>query len=139
MEKLEGRLAALSSMKLAELKIEWRRVYHAPPPVSYTSDLLTHGIAHRLQEKVIGKLPLQTRKYLENFDHDREATAKPADGSKPGTCFVRSWKGRSWTVMATDRGYECEGQIYRSLSAIARMITGTRWNGPRFFGMREQA
>jgi Protein of unknown function (DUF2924) len=139
MGELQEELAALSDMKLAELKIEWRRVYHSPPPVSYTSDLLMRGIAYRLQEKTIGKLPLQMRSHLEKFDHDCEAAAKPANGSKPGTCFVRSWKGRSWTVMATDRGYECEGQTYRSLSAIARMITGTRWNGPRFFGMRKQA
>jgi len=139
MEELQESLAALSSLKLAELKIEWRRVYHTPPPASYTADLLMRGIGYRLQEKAVGKLPLQSRRGLENFDSDQEGQPKPANGSKPGTCFVRNWKGRTWSVMATDRGYECEGQAYRSLSAIARMITGTRWNGPRFFGMREQA
>ena len=97
------------------------------------------GLAYKLQEKAIGKLSLQSRKYLEGFDAGGDEGPKPANGSKPGTCFVRSWKGRTWTVMATNRGYECEGETYQSLSAIARMITGTRWNGPRFFGMREQA
>jgi len=139
MDALQDQLEALRLMKLAELKIEWRRVYHTPPPASYTADLLMRGIAYKLQEKVHGKLLLQSRKYLENFDRDCDETPKPSNGSKPGTCFVRSWKGRTWTVMATDRGYECEGETYRSLSAIARMITGARWNGPRFFGMREQA
>jgi hypothetical protein len=138
MEALQDQIAALPSMNQARLRIEWRRVHHTPPPASYTADLLMRGIAYKMQEKAAGKLPLQSRKYLENFDRDCEDKPKPANGSKPGTCFVRSWKGRTWTVMATDRGYECEGKTYRSLSAIARMITGTRWNGPRFFGMREQ-
>lgn len=139
MEELQEQLAALPSIRLAELKIEWRRVYHTPPPMSYTADLLMRGIAYKFQEKATGKLSHQSRKYLEHFDRDGERPARPANGSKPGTCFVHSWKGRTWTVMATDRGYECEGKTYQSLSAIARMITGTRWNGPRFFGMREQA
>ncbi len=117
------RLAALPPAALAD---EWVKLWKAPAP-RLSPDLLRLGLAYRAQEKALGKLPARVARALQS-----PSSAPP---TKAGTQFVRSWNGRSVTVLVTDDGYLFEDRVYRSLTAIAREVTGAGWSGPRFFGL----
>jgi hypothetical protein len=127
-------LSALAEMDRPALLQRWRRAFgrDAPPRLSRT--LMEKAIAHDLQVKAFGGLPARTRRALR--------TAAKADGrsslsSLPsrGTRLVREWHGTRHEVEVLDDGYLWRGARHRSLSAIARAITGTKWSGPRFFGL----
>ena len=130
MARLEEQLAALETMSLAPLRTEWGRVLGEPAP-ALVADTLRLGIAFRLQERVLGKLPAKHRRMLATRSLRRPAGAK----LRPGTQLVRSWNGRSITVFVEEGGYLFDGDHYASLSAIARQVTGAHWSGPRFFGL----
>lgn len=131
MARLEQQLETLASMSGAVLREEWEQVYDGPAP-RISLDLLRLGIAYRLQERALGGLPKRTAKALGNILAHRAM----APMLKPGTRLVRSWNGRTINVIVEeDGGYLFEEQRYRSLSAIAREVTGTAWSGPRFFGL----
>jgi hypothetical protein len=127
MQRIEDQLAALMALPDAALSAEWRAVYGLQPP-RISADLLRRGIAYRLQERAYGKLPPQVARVL-------TSAGRAASDVMPGTRLVREWNGRTIDVIATDSGMEWEGRTYRSLSAIAREVTGTAWSGPRFFGI----
>lgn len=132
-------LAKLDSSSMAELRSEWRRVYRAPPPVVYTSDLLVRGIAYRLQERQFGGLAREARLELEELagidgKQKRAGAEAQARRLRPGSRLVRRWRGVTYIVAVTETGFVFEDRPYDSLSEIAREITGTRWSGPRFFG-----
>ena len=130
MARLQEQLDRQAGMTPAELREEWRRVYRADPP-RLSPDLLRHGIAYRLQEKALGGLPGVVSRQLK-----RTATGTvPSGRLKPGTQLVRTWNGRTVSVRVTEGGYEFGDQTFRSLSAIAREVTGVAWSGPRFFGL----
>lgn len=125
------------SMPLTELQNAWWRLYGKAAP-SLSPDLLRRGLAYRLQEKQKGGLHQQTKNYLERYaDKAGLACAKPALGAKlsVGTKLVRDWHGVGHSVTVLDNGFDYDGQHWRSLTAIARHITGTKWSGPRFFGL----
>jgi hypothetical protein len=136
-------VAALTSMSQARLQREWQRVYKSAAPAAYTSDLLIRGIAHRLQEQAMGVLPLATRRELDRLagleGEKAKARAKGAQANRqalrPGVRLVRRWQGKSYAVLVAEKGFLFEDRAYGSLSMIAREITGTRWSGPRFFGI----
>jgi hypothetical protein len=125
MATLADKLAALETLSPAQLRIEWRRVYGTVAP-TISAELLMHGIAYRLQEKA-------SRAKVIPIARLRGTTVRST--IKPGTRLLRSWNGRSVAVTATDIGFLFEDRPYRSLSAIAREVTGTAWSGPRFFGL----
>ena len=127
MARIDDELAALAAMPEAELGDEWRRVYRAEPP-RLSPDLLRRGIAYRLQERAYGKLPATVARA-------RAMGGRAAAEITAGTRLVREWNGRTIDVVATEKGMLWEGRTYRSLSAIAREVTGTAWSGPRFFGI----
>lgn len=118
-------------MSLAQLCAEWGRLHKTPCP-SFPREVLQLAIAYRLQAKVFGDLPAGT---LRRLRHGAPAPSTPQ--LKPGTRLLRSWNGRTIAVMVAEYGYRFEGRNYRSLSAVAREVTGTAWSGPRFFGLRE--
>jgi hypothetical protein len=129
-------------MELApeELRTEWARRYGAPAP-NIAIDLLRMGLAYKLQEQRSGGLTRSTRTAL------RHAVMPTAEGKSraplprkltPGTRLVRDWHGVGHAVTVLERGFEYQGRSWRSLSAIAREITGTHWNGPKFFGLSER-
>lgn len=124
--KLDQQLHRLAALPPADLLDEWQRVWKAPAP-RLSPELLRMGLAYRLQEKALGKLPARVVRSI------RAPSAAPS--IKAGTQLIRSWNGRSITVLVTDDGYVFEGQTYRSLTAIARLVTGAGWSGPRFFGL----
>ncbi|HEY0312239.1 MAG TPA: DUF2924 domain-containing protein [Allosphingosinicella sp.] len=137
---LEEELAALATMSPAQLRDKWQRVYRgAPPP--FAPDLLARGIAYRLQERVYGKLPTATRREIERlqrqFERTGEVLTEACATTKPGTVLVREWKQEQHHVLILDEGYRYRDRRYGSLSEIANEITGARWSGPRFFGLRQ--
>ncbi len=136
---MEARIIALEALTTAELRIEWRRLYRATPPTRLSRDLLTRGVAYRLQEPAQGGLSLATERRLrflaEGADQRGGLAAAPAIALKPGTKLVREWRGHAHTVNVIDDGFEYRGERYPSLTRIAQRITGVHWSGPLFFGV----
>jgi hypothetical protein len=135
-------LVRLSEVTIFELRGEWRRLHRTPPPMRLSRDLLTRGIAYKLQERAYGSLSTATARKLEQagaYPLSRGAV-KPAPpiSLKPGTRLVREWRGVTHMVLIHSDGIEWCGQRCRSLSLVARKITGARWSGPRFFGLRRR-
>lgn len=127
-------------MPKAELRVRYRTLFKAEPPKAFGPDLLRRSIAYKIQEQAYGGLDADTRRLLNNLMAQQ---ARSKDGRiviprriKPGAVLVRDWKGKSHRVMVLEDGFAYEGKPYASLSEIARAITGARWNGPRFFGLR---
>jgi hypothetical protein len=127
MASIEDDLAALIALPAGELPREWQRICRSEPP-RIAPDLLRRGIAYRLQERTIGKMSAPVARALAS---GKKATPAIATGTR----FVREWNGRTIDVHATPDGMLWEGRVYRSLSAIAREVTGVAWSGPRFFGV----
>ena len=138
MGRLENQLAALATMSPAQLRAEWLRVHKASAPKA-TPDLLTRGIAYRLQVQAHGGVCPAVKRQLKQLTEQLGRTGKIAAASnitvKPGTRLVRDWGGASHHVLILERGYLYQDQQYGSLSEIARLITGAKWSGPRFFGL----
>ena len=142
-EPILARLAALKNMTVNELKAEWQALFDAPAP-NNSRTFLESRLAYRIQELTYGGPDKQTRRLLDLLADEVEGTltrkAQIADPRNPvvGTKLIREWDGIAHTVTVLKEGFEWGGQRYKSLSAVARAITGTRWNGYRFFGMRER-
>jgi hypothetical protein len=142
-EPILARLAALKAMSVNELKTEWQALFDAPAP-NNSRTFLEGRLAYRIQELIYGGPDKQTRRLLDLLADEVEGTLKRkaqiADPRNPvvGTKLIREWDGVAHTVTVLKEGFEWGGQRYKSLSAVARAITGTRWNGYRFFGLRER-
>lgn len=138
MASLEHRIAALGSMTPAQLRAEWRRVFRRETP-PHSPDLLARAITWRWQAQQQGELTQAARRELDTLARqlDRTGSIEAVGPSKlsVGTRLVREWNGRTINVLITDDGYLFEDRCYRSLSQIARHVTGARWSGPRFFGL----
>jgi Protein of unknown function (DUF2924) len=140
-DNLDAELKALAAMTPVQLKQVWSDISDVNLPHASPS-LLRHLIAHKLQEKAIGKLPVYIERELDRFsgNGDGAAPTLPRRGHiLPGTRFVREWNGTTIAVTATQGGFEWESETYRSLSEIARKVTGAHWSGPRFFGLTARA
>ena len=142
-DPIPARLAALKTMPLSELKAQWRDLFGAEPP-GYNRRFLESRLAYRIQELAYGGLKPETVKRLEALGEqfaDRNLTRRRSGhNTMPigGTRLLREWQGVEHTVTVLAEGYEWQGRPYRSLSAIARAITGTRWNGLVFFGLKNR-
>ncbi|WP_375572850.1 DUF2924 domain-containing protein [Seohaeicola saemankumensis] len=142
-EPILARLAALKAMSVNELKTEWQAMFDAPAP-NNSRTFLESRLAYRIQELTYGGPDKQTRRLLDLLADEVEGTltrkAQIADPRNPvvGTKLIREWDGVAHTVTVLKDGFDWGGQRYQSLSAVARAITGTRWNGYRFFGLRER-
>jgi hypothetical protein len=135
--------ARLCEMTIFELRGEWRRLHRALPPMRLSRDLLMRGIIYKLQERPLGGLSKSILHKLErlNLDSGASGARKPAlpISLKAGTRLVREWRGVTHTVLVHADGVEWNGRRYRSLTIVAREITGAHWSGPRFFGLRTRA
>jgi len=129
---MSGLLASLESATLEELRAEWGRRYGAPPRLR-SPDLLRQILAWRIQAAGEAGLDRTTKRLL------RTGEGRGDNSVTPGTIIAREWKGERHEVEAAEDGFLYAGRRWESLSGIARAITGTRWNGPRFFGLREAA
>ena len=155
---LTDQMAALATMSPVQLRAEWRRVQQSAPSPRLTTDLLRRGIAYRLQERIHGGLPSHIARELDRLAKRKltemaaaAAAAAVVEGGgppngvaarrideprlRPGTRLVRSWQGRTYSVLVTEHGFVMDDREYPSLSRIAEAVTGTHWSGPRFFGI----
>ena len=126
-------------MSRQQFKDRWRDLFKAAPPAAFTPDLLARGVAWRLQERVLGGLSAEARQVIgaggtgEGGSKKRRSTTRPS--LRPGNRLVRRWRGRTYVVDVREDGLVFEGERFSSLSVIAGKITGTRWSGPKFFGL----
>lgn len=131
-DRISQDVRALERLDLHGLRDEWRRRYGEPPKMRST-ELLARLLAWRIQVDAFGGLDAATVRMLE-----RGPIPARKPSLAPGTRLSREWQGRRHDVDVLEQGFRYDGRDYRSLSHIARAITGTRWNGLRFFGLREQ-
>jgi len=137
---MEQQLTDLADLNRTKLRELWRDSYGSDPPEKISDLLMRQAIAHRLQVKQLGGLNFSTRRALKRLLEESGATRhKPHSRSTcvtDGTVLVREWHGATHQVTATEKGVLYRGKLFRSLSEVAREITGTRWSGPLFFGLR---
>jgi len=139
-EALASEIASLSKLSIDELREPWKAMFGKAPSCDISRSFLTRAIAYRLQEKAYGGLKPATRRLLVEFAHDdangSALAAAPSRIVQPGAVLVREWRGISHQVSVLEKGFSFRGKRYRSLSEVAREITGTRWSGPLFFGLK---
>lgn len=133
-------LAALQVAPVAELKRKWRDLFDSEPP-PYNRRFLENRLAYRLQELAYGGLSEETLERLDAIADELEGKKRARRNTAnimpiAGTRLIREWKGKEHCVTVRQDDFEYQGRPYRSLSAIARSITGTRWNGLIFFGLK---
>jgi hypothetical protein len=152
--QLRAEIAALEELDTDGLRARWRKLFRAPAPCHLPKYLLFRILAYRLQANALGDLDRESVRFLQKVAADREqrrkaGTLKPGSKAppkippvpdrrslKPGTILVREHDGVLHRVMTMEAGFAWNGVTYRSLSEVAQAITGTNWNGPRFFGLR---
>jgi hypothetical protein len=142
-DPIPARLIALKSMPTLELKKQWRRLFESEPP-AFNRRYLESRLAYRIQELAYGGLKPETVRRLEKLGEELDGGSKAkrqtrAD-SRPisGTRLIREYQGVEHCVTVRDIDFEYQGRPYKSLSAIARAITGTQWNGLTFFGLKNR-
>jgi hypothetical protein len=144
---VEDEIAHLRGLDLGGLRARWQSVFQSSAPAHLTRHLLFAVIAYRLQADRLGDLSHETRQVLDRTVAKEAGPVTSARLAKldqkrtelsPGTVLVREWDRGSQRVMVTADGFAWNGQTYDSLSKVAFAITGTKWNGPRFFGLRDK-
>jgi hypothetical protein len=133
-------LSRLTELNLGELRQQWRTLYKAEASPHLSRELLVRAVAYRMQEVALGGLgpgqQRQLRQIAQQFKETGAATTPRRPELKPGTRLVREWQGRTYEVLVLDGGFSWQDTHHRSLSALARKITGTAWSGPLFFGLK---
>jgi hypothetical protein len=139
-DSIAKRLAALPQLSKAALTDLWRQLFKTDPPCQTRRELLLPILAYRIQEDAFGSFRTDTRRRLRQlaatFEADPDAVVSSRPPIKAGTRLVRQWKEQVHVVEVEAEGYEYRGTRYENLSEIARLITGTRWSGPAFFGLK---
>ena len=137
-EALASEIASLSKLSIDELRERWKAMFGKAPSRDISRSFLTRAIAYRLQEKAFGGLKPSTQRMLAEFAYDgaNGTAAVRSRIVRPGAVLVREWRGISHQVSVLEKGFCLRGKRYRSLSGVAREITGTRWSGPLFFGLK---
>ena len=134
-------LSRLPMLDLDELREKWRRLNKADACPRLSRDLLVRAVAYRLQELALGGLRLEPQRQLRQIAMEVKQTGAATTRLRPllpsGTRLMREWRGRRYEVVVLDAGFSWQGTHYRSLSAIARAITGKAWSAPLFFGLKQ--
>ena len=142
-DPVEPRLAALPTLSKAALGDLWKQFFGSTPPTHLRRDLMIPILAYRIQEQTFGSLSARAQQQLLDlsraFEKGSDAALARAPRIRPGTRLVRQWGDRVHLVSVESNGYEYQGARYQSLSEIARLITGTRWSGPLFFGIKRES
>jgi hypothetical protein len=133
---IEAEVGRVRSLGIAALRQRWRLMFGGQPPAGLTRDLIRRMIAYRIQEEAFGGLDRETIKLLDRLARGEKPSAELNRRLKPGTVLIREYQGKRHTVTVVPGGFLWQEATYTSLSTIARAITGTAWNGPRFFGLR---
>ena len=140
---VDKKVNVLQVLGRVELLARWNRAFKQPAPKRISRELLLLALAYQIQERAEGGLSKAARKRLSGHGGADGGVALPprimAPRLKPGSRLIREWHGEVHQVLVCDDGFEYRSRQYRSLSKIAREITGTRWSGPSFFGLRKAA
>ncbi len=134
LEALEAEIDRVRSLGLDRLRTLWRTMLRSSPPAALTKDLMARMIAWHIQEQALGGLDAATRTLLQGLARGQKPEGRRR--LKAGTVLVREYQGERHTVTVVPGGFVWREATYASLSNVARAITGTAWNGPRFFGLR---
>lgn len=146
-DPLYSEIARLRDLEIKALRARWRTIFRRDAPPHLPRHLLFAMIAYHLQAEVMGDLDAETLRFLKQIDRAPSKQAavpltQAFDQRKrelsSGTVLAREWNGHQHHVIVLDGGFSWEGRVYKSLSEIAKAITGTKWNGPRFFGLRDK-
>lgn len=132
-------LARLPSLTRAELIESWESIYGSAPPCNISRSLMLRALAYRMQERASGGLKPATRRQLQKLAEGNSINVQPVAQVKPGTRLLREWHGVTHEVLVGEDGVQYRGHHYRSLSQVAQVITGARWSGPLFFGLKKRA
>ena len=137
-ERSTEALSRLPAFDLGELRELWCHLYKTETAPRLSRELLVRAVAYRMQEVASGGPRLELQRQLRRIGLELQQTGrvKIRPQLKRGTRLIREWRGQSHEVLVLDDGFSWQGTHYRSLSAIARKITGTAWSGPLFFGLR---
>jgi hypothetical protein len=139
--RLAEDLASLPGLTRDKLTEKWQALFDIAPPVRVSHQFMVRAIAHRLQENALGGLKPAIRRYLEKVALDAgngKQVSLPSPAIKPGTRLLREWHGITYEVAVTENGVQFQGKQYKSLSEVARIITGVKWSGPLFFGLKRK-
>jgi hypothetical protein len=140
-DRILAELATLKAATFTDLRKRWRVLFDSEPP-AYNRRFIETRLAYRVQELAYGGLKPETVERLEALADEVEGNGgrRRSSDARPiaGTRLIREWQGVEHTVTVTADGFDYQGRPYKSLSAIARAITNTRWNGPLFFGLRNR-
>jgi hypothetical protein len=139
--ELEDEIARVRDLDLSGLRARWQSVFRRKAPIHLPRHLLYRMIAYRLQAEGLGDLDRDTQRFLDKIaagteDNKLSGPGRRRHALQPGTVLAREWDGKSQRVTVLDEGFAWNGTTYRSLTEAAFAITGTRWSGPRFFGVR---
>ena len=140
-EALAAEIARLSKLNIDKLRDRWKVFYGREPSRELGRSFLTRSITYRLQERAYGGLKPSTCRLLARAVEEGAAGSSnkfQTRMAQPGTILIREWRGAAHRVTMLEDGVTVRGKRYRSLSEVAREITGSRWSGPRFFGLRSQ-
>jgi hypothetical protein len=140
-DRLSEQIATLPSLNKIQLLAIWAENFGKDPPPNLRKELMVPILAYRMQERELGGLSHGARRKLRevaaSLNTEKPSREIPDSSPQVGTRLLRLWRGEMHEVIATGNGYLYRGQTYSSLSKIAREITGTRWSGPLFFGVRK--
>ncbi len=139
---IDVEIARLRELDVAVLRARWHTVFGRRSPPHLPRHLLFRIMAYRLQADLLGDLDAESQRLLDRSESPEKAgqravARRPVD-ARPGTVLGREWNGQMQRVTVLENGFAWKGKTYASLSKIALAITGTRWNGPRFFGLRDK-
>jgi len=140
--EVDRQIAELVDRSTHELRLAWRQLYGTGLPLGLSRDLLIRALTNQLQEQSYGGTSRALRRRLQSLSGASAKATMVVDPGlvlKAGTTLVRQWRGHTHTVLVHTDGFEHEGQLYRSLTAIAERITEAHWSGPRFFGLTKRA
>lgn len=136
------RLSSLPNLQKPALFELWQQLFKTDPPDGLRKELMVQFLAYRMQEEEFGGLTNRSHTRLKELSKVLEGNSNQSVSNgksvKPGTRLIRQWKGQVHVVNVEERNYEYRGTRYESLSEIARLITGTRWSGPLFFGLKDK-
>jgi len=138
-DDIAARIRELPKVDTPALRALWHELFASPPHPRIRRELMIPVLAYRLQERAYGGLKEDTNRQLRRWASELERSPAAASRIKPGTRILRQWEGDTHEVTVVRDGYSYRSKCYKSLSAIARQITGTRWSGPVFFGLKQRS
>lgn len=133
--KISARMSELGELDRSGLRVSWIKTFKKPPPHFLSMMFMRKALIREAQCSIYGGVPANLKRALKLAADGKSPRVTTMPSVRPGTQLIREWNGRRYQVDVSDDGYRFNGERFKSLSAIALLITGTTWSGPRFFGL----